>query len=200
MSLEKNLANIANVKNINVSGVTENSIDPKFQSALEFLITNWVSSGSYTISVDDIPNNLSGVTYITTSVSSGSNANLTLQDYVKKSINPSLKDGDLVVTNDKISFIAKTGNTAAKSDTKTSTSDSKTDSKLTMDDKKSTDDAALRAAVEKHVYSTMADQMKTGTTETSTTEKTVEKESTEKRKVLQEEINRMKKLMKLWGS
>lgn len=195
MSLEKNLANITNFKNINVSGVTENSLNPKFQSALEYLITNWVSSGSYTISVDDIPNNLSGVTYITTSVSSGSNTNLTLQDYVKKSINPNLKDGDLVVTNDKISFIAKTGNAAAKSDTKTSTSDSKTDSKLTMDDKKSTDDAALRAAVEKHVYSTMADQMKT-----NTTEKTVEKESTEKRKVLQEEINRMKKLMKLWGS
>ena len=70
--------------------------------------------------------------------------------------------------------------------------------KVTLDDKGSTDEAKLKADIEAKVYSTLASQVasSSGNTTTTTAAK-VKTESILNNKILQEQIIRMKQIMKL---
>ena len=179
-------------------------LSKEFTSVLDTLIYNWTSTSIYTISITyDSPNSV----FINTATiqNSGETQNVYLENYIKSTINPSIKDLGVLtldrnVKPNKLIFTLKVGSSSA------TTASTISSSGLTPSSTSATQGSDIDSSVSgiarelegKGMYQQAGTQAADAAKLKQDTLAALKKENDEKGGyVLNEEINRMKKLMNL---
>ena len=202
--LKKNLTGKPNVV---LTSLDDTKLDDNFAKSLEILITNWVQSGVYNITLmNAIDGNSFAVIYSTYTVTTNPTpADLNLAEYIKNNVNPSLADGQLNIdtSNKKITYSKKEKSTTTKGDSLSTSGTSGTSISSAFSSASGHTMSDIDKAVEDRVYKDLRGQVAqdyeiakslSGTTTTTTTKK-VQTESKIKNEILREEIMRIKKLI-----
>ena len=179
-------------------------LSKEFTSVLDTLINNWTSTNIYTISLTyNDPNSV--LINTATSTNSGVTQNIYLENYIKDTINPSIKDLGILTLDrnanpNKLTFTPKVGSTSATTATTFSVSG------LTSSSPSSTQGASIDSSVAgiarelegKGMYQQAGSQAADAAKLKQDTLAALKKENDEKEgNLLNEEIIRMKKLMNL---